>query len=54
MKNEIRPAKDIKIFLKKKKIKRRQYEPEHYKNLSEDEQQMLAKYRRNYCVKHKK
>ena len=41
-------AKDIKIFLKKKQTKNKQYGPEGYKNLSEDEKQKLVKYRKKY------
>ena len=39
--------KDIKIFLKKKKNKKRQYGRERYKNLLEDEKQKLVDYRKN-------
>ena len=38
-------VKDIKIFLRKKKKKRR-YDRECYKNLTEDEKQKLAEYRK--------
>ena len=37
-------AKDIEIFLKKKKKKKRQYGRECYKNLSKDEKQKLVEY----------
>ena len=39
-------VKDIKMFLKKKKKKKQQYGRERYKNLSEDEKQKLADYRK--------
>ena len=39
-------AKDIKIFLRKKKIQ--QYGWERYKNLSKDEKQKLVEHRKNY------
>ena len=41
-------AKDIKIFLKKKKEKKRQYCRERYKNLSKDEKQKLVEHRKKY------
>ena len=41
-------VKDIKIFLKKKKKKKRQYGLECYKNLSDDEKQKLIEYRKKY------
>ena len=40
-------VKDIKVFLRKKKEKKQQYGRERYKNLSEDEKQNLAEYRKN-------
>ena len=41
----------IKIFLKKEKSKKnRLYVCERFKNLSEDEKQKLAEYRRNYYI----
>ena len=45
--------KGIKIFLKKKNNKKRQYGPERHKNLSEeqqDEKQMQVEYRQNYYI----
>ena len=39
-------VKDIKIFLRKKKKKNRRYDRECYKNLTEDEKQKLAEYRK--------
>ena len=39
--------KDIKIFLKKKKNKKRQYGRERYKNVLEDEKQKLVDYKKN-------
>ena len=44
--NKERLQKNIKIFLKKKK-KKRQYGRERYKNLSEDQKQKVAEYRKN-------
>ena len=41
-------VKDIKIFLKKKKEKKRQYRRERYKNISGDEKQKLVEYRKKY------
>ena len=38
---------NIKIYLKKKKEKKRQYGCERYKNLSKDETQKLVEYRKN-------
>ena len=38
----------IKIFLKKKKNKKRQYGRDRYRYLTEDEKQRLAEYRKNY------
>ena len=38
--------KDIKIFLKKKKEKKRQYGRKRYKNLSKEEKQKLVDYRK--------
>ena len=38
--------KDIKVFLKKKKEKKRQYGRERYKNLTEDEKQNLVDYKK--------
>ena len=49
----MRLGKVIKIF-RKKKDKKREFCSEWYKNLSEDEKQKLAEYRRNYYVKLKK
>ena len=43
-----RLEKDIKLLLTKKRRKRRN------KNLSQEEKQKLAEYRRNYCLKHNK
>ena len=40
--------KDIKAFLKKKKKKQWQYGHGRYKDLSEDEKQKLAEYRKKY------
>ena len=40
--------KDTKIFQKKNKKKERQHGHQHYKNLSEDEKQQLAEYRKKY------
>ena len=42
--------KDTKVFLKKEKEKKRQYGRERYKNLSEDENQKIIKYRKNYMI----
>ena len=39
---------DIKIFLKKKEKKKRQYGQERYKILSEVKNQKLAEYRKKY------
>ena len=36
------------MFLKKKKTKKREYSRQKYKNLSEDEKQQLAEYRKRY------
>ena len=44
--NKERLQKNIKIFLKKKN-KKRQYGRERYKNLSEDQKQKVAEYRKN-------
>ena len=41
--------KDIKVFLKKKEKK--QYGPERYKNLTENEKQILAEYRRKHKMR---
>ena len=41
-------VKDIKIFLKKKRKKTRQYGHERSKNLSEDEKKKLNEYRKKY------
>ena len=41
-------VKDIKIFLIKEKIKKRQYGHERYKNTPEDEKQKPAEYRKKY------
>ena len=41
------PVKDIKIFLEKKKIKKRQYGHERCKNFSEDEKNKLVESRKN-------
>ena len=38
--------KDIKIFIEKKKKKKQQHGSEPYKNLSEEEKQKLAEYRK--------
>ena len=46
-------AKDIKIFLKKKKGKKQEYGCERYKNLSEDEKQKLVEYRKKYYTMRK-
>ena len=54
-KNKERPqkklTKDIKIFLRKKirkiKEKKQEYTRDRYKNISEDEKQKLAEYRKN-------
>ena len=54
-KNKERPqkklTKDIKIFLRKKirkiKEKKQEYSRDRYKNISEDEKQKLAEYRKN-------
>ena len=54
-KNKERPqknlTKDIKIFLRKKirkiKEKKQEYSCDRYKNISEDEKQKLAEYRKN-------
>ena len=40
--------KDIKIFLKKKKNRKRQYCCERYKNISEDKKQKLIEYRKKH------
>ena len=40
-------AKDIKIYLKKKKKKKQEYGRERYKNLSKDEKQKSVEYRKN-------
>ena len=40
-------AKDIKIYLKKKKKKKQDYGSERYKNLSKDEKQKPVEYRKN-------
>ena len=40
--------KDIKIFPKKKKKKKQQYSRELFKDLSENEKQKLAEYRKKY------
>ena len=39
-------AKDIKVFLKTKKKKKRHYGCEQYRNLQEDEKQKLVEYRK--------
>ena len=41
-------AKDIKIFLNKKKKTKRKYCHERYKNLLKDEKQKLVEYRKKY------
>ena len=46
--------KDIKVFLKKKKKRKRQYDRERYKNLSEDQKQNLVEYRKKYYKMRKK
>ena len=43
-------AKDIEIFLKKKKIKSVSIVANEYKNFSEDEKQKLAEYKINYYI----
>ena len=44
--------KDIKVFLKKQKKKKKQlYDREQYKNLAEDEKQKFVKYREKYKMK---
>ena len=40
-------AKDIKIYLKKKKKKKQDYGSERYKNLSKDEKQKPVEYQKN-------
>ena len=40
-------AKDIKIYLKKRKKKKQNYGSERYKNLSKDEKQKPVEYRKN-------
>ena len=40
-------AKDIKIYLKKRKKKKQDYGSERYKNLSKDEKQKPVEYRKN-------
>ena len=37
---------DIKTFLKRKKDKKRQYERERYKNVSDDKNQRLVQYKK--------
>ena len=44
----------MKIYLKKKKKKKWQYDCERYKNLSEDEKQTLVEYRKKYYRMRKK
>ena len=44
-------VKDIKIFLKKKIKKKRQYGRGRYKNLSGDEKQQLVEYRKKYKMR---
>ena len=39
---------DIKVFLKKKKEKKQQYDREQYKNLPEGEKQKFGEYRKKY------
>ena len=46
--------KDIKIFLEKKKKKKRQYGYERYKNLSQDEKNKLVEYRKKILQNDKK
>ena len=46
--NKEKLLKNIKAFLKKKKEKKQQYGQEQYKNLSEDEKQKLAEYRKKH------
>ena len=50
---EKRPKKDVKILLKKTKIKS-QYYHEHDKNCSEEQMQKLFEYRRNYYITYNK
>ena len=40
-------VKDIKVFLKKKNVKKLQYGHERYENLLEDEKQKVVEYRKN-------
>ena len=40
--------KDIKVFVRNKKKKKREYGHERYKNLAEDEKQKLTEYRKKY------
>ena len=49
-KSEKRPVKGIKIFLQKRKKRKRQYYNECNKNLSEYQKQRLVEYRRNYYI----
>ena len=44
-----KPVKDIEVFLKKKEKK--QYGRERYKNLTENEKQILAEYRRKHKMR---
>ena len=46
--------KKIKIYLTKKKKKKRQYGREQYKNLSEDEKEKLVEYRKKILYNEKK
>ena len=46
--NKIKLVKDIKIFLKKKKKKKRYFDCESYQHLSEDKKQKLVGYRKKY------
>ena len=43
-------VKGIKIFLKKKKNKKREYCRECYKNNAEDKKQKLVEYKKNYYI----
>ena len=47
-------VKDIKIFLKKKEKKKRQYHRECNKNLFEEKKQKQGEYMRNYYLAQKK
>ena len=47
-------TKVIKVFLKKKKNEKQQYDRERYQNLSEDEKQKLVEYKKNIIKRKKK